>query len=90
MRSSLPAATRASAASSFGLRPGERSAIAARTACSESRLNGTGWHRERIVSESGPTSSATSTITAYGGGSSRSFSSASAASSFITSAPKMR
>ena len=53
-----------------------------RTARSESRRNGTSWQRERIVSGSGPSSSATSTITAYSGGSSRSLSSASAASSF--------
>ena len=43
-----------------------------------------------IISGSGPIRSATSTMTAYGGGSSRSLSSASAASSFIESAPKMR
>ena len=30
-------------------------------------MNGTSWQRERIVSGSGPSSSATSTITAYGG-----------------------
>src|SRR6185312_3854154 len=41
-------------------------------------------------SGNGPTSSATSAITAYSGGSSRSFSSASAASSFSRCAPKTR
>ena len=52
---------------------------------SESRRNGTSWQRERIVGGSGPSSPATRTMTAYGGGSSRSLSSASAASSFIRS-----
>ena len=63
-----------------------RASITSRTARSDSRRNGTCWQRERIVSGSGPSSSATRTITAYGGGSSRSLSSASAASSFIVSA----
>ena len=56
----------------------------------DSRRNGTSWQRERIVSGIGPRSSATSTITAYGGGSSRSFSSASAASSFSRCALRIR
>ena len=89
-RSSRPPATRASARASVSARPGARSARTARTARSESRRNGTSWQRERIVSGSGPRSSATSTITAYDGGSSRSLSSASAASSFSRSRREMR
>ena len=69
---------------------GARARTASRTAVSERRRNGTSWQRERIVSGNGPRSSATRTITAYGGGSSRSFNSASAASSFIVSAPNTR
>ena len=69
-----------------GSSPGARASISSRIARSESRVNGTSWQRERIVSGSGPRSSATRTMTAYGGGSSRSLSSASAASSFIVSA----
>ena len=38
--------------------------IQSRTARSESRRNGTSWQRERIVSGSGPSSSATSTMVA--------------------------
>ena len=40
-------------------------AIHSRTARSESRRKGTSWQRERIVSGSGPSSLATSTMTAY-------------------------
>ena len=81
-RDSLIAA--ASSASSSGAR--SRSSV--RTAASDSRRNGTSWQRERIVSGSGPRSSATSTITAYSGGSSRSLSNASAAASFIVCASR--
>src|ERR687892_683883 len=87
-RSSLPPATRASASSRSPLMPrDERCALIA--GC-DSRRKGTCWQRERIVGASGPRSSATRTITAYGGGSSRSFRRASAASSFSKSAPKTR
>ena len=89
-RSSRPLATRAIEVASCSESSGARASTSARTARSESRRNGIAWQRERIVSGSGPTSSATSTITAYSGGSSRSFSSASAASSFSRCAPKMR
>ena len=68
--------------------PGARSTPA--RPASESRRNGTSWQRDRIVSGSGPSSSATSTIVAYAGGSSRSLSSASAASSFIRCASNSR
>jgi hypothetical protein len=57
---------------------------------SDSRRKGTSWQRERIVSGRGPMSSATRTITAYAGGSSRSLSNASAASSFRSWAEKIR
>ena len=81
-RSSRPAATRASAARSSSASCGARASTSSRIARSESRRNGTSWQRERIVSGIGPRSSAIRTITAYDGGSSRSLSSASAASSF--------
>ena len=80
------AASRASDAASFGESPGARASISVRIARSERRVNGTSWQRDRIVSGSGPRSSATRTMVAYGGGSSRSLSNASAASSFIVSA----
>ena len=69
------------------LRQARRAVLStARTAGSDRRRNGTSWHRDLIVSGSGPSSLATSTMTAYGGGSSRSLSSASAASSFMACA----
>ena len=76
-RSRRPPATRAS--SRDLARPRARApapASHASTAPRESRRNGTSWQRERIVSGSGPSSSATSTSVAYAGGSSRSLSSA--------------
>ena len=88
-RSSRPPATRASVVCSCSDEPGAREATSSRTVFSLSRRNGTSWHREGIVSGNGPRSSATSTITAYGGGSSRSLRSASAASSFSEWAPKI-
>ena len=63
-RSSRPPATRASAVASSSASSGACSVSHARTARSESRRNGTSWQRERIVSGSGPSSSATSTIVA--------------------------
>ena len=89
-RSSRPAATRATAVSCSGVRPGASRSASARTARSDSRWNGTSWQRERIVSGIGPSSSAASTTTAYGGGSSRSFSRESAASGFSRCASKIR
>src|SRR2546426_522171 len=71
-RSSRPDASRASEAASSGSSPGARASISSRIARSESRVNGTSWQRERIVSGNGPRSSATRMMTTYGGGSSRS------------------
>jgi hypothetical protein len=63
-RSSRPEATRAIEVTCSSPSSGARARTSSRTARSESRRNGTAWQRERIVSGSGPTSSATSTITA--------------------------
>src|SRR5207244_3900455 len=63
-RSSRPPATRAIETACSSESSGARSRTSFNTARSESRRNGTCWQRERIVSGSEPSSSATSTITA--------------------------
>jgi hypothetical protein len=63
-RSSRPEATRAIEVACSSLSSGARARICSRTARSDSRRKETDWQRERIVSGSGPTSSATRTITA--------------------------
>ena len=70
--------------------PGALAEIHSATAARDSLRNGTSWQRERIVSGSGPSSSATSTSVAYAGGSSRSLRRLAVASSFIRWASKMR